>query len=117
MSDEFDNSPETSFSPFWPILILVVGMVSWFGIQDYELNRQRSAYDQQIQNALPSVNQAQSYANRYVSLMKDLVETAQKNSAAAQIVKDAMQAGWIKLQPNSTNNGTATPAAPAAPSK
>jgi cytoskeletal protein RodZ len=116
MSDEFDNSPESSFSPFWPILIVVVGLVSWFGIQDYELNRQRSAYSVQIQNAIPSINQAQSYANRYVSLMKDLVETSQKNSAAAQIVKDAMQAGWIKVQPNATN-GTATPAAPAAPSK
>ena len=116
MSDEFDSSSENNFSAFWPVLILAAGLIIWFSIQDYELARQRSVYGKQLESAVPAVSQAQAYANRYVALMKDLVDTAQKNQAAAQIVKDAMQAGWIKVQPNATN-GTTTPAAPTTPAK
>ena len=113
MSDEFDTIPDSNhFSSFWPMLMVIAGLIIWFAVQDYELNRQRVIYDQQIANAMPTVNKAQVYSNRYVALMKDMVETAQKNPSAAQIVKEAMQAGWIQVQPNSTNSA-GTPAAPA----
>jgi hypothetical protein len=94
----------------------VVGLLIWSGYQVYATNQQRRVYDQQFQSAMPTIQEAQNVSTRYVALMKDLVETSGKNPAAAQIVKDAIAAGLIHVQPNA--NGTnAAPAAPAAPSK
>jgi len=112
MSDEFDHNPENNYSPFWPLLILIIGLLGWSGYQVYASNSQRSVYDKQFHAAIPTITEAQNVSTRYVALMKDLVQTAQKDSYAAQIVKDAIKAGLIQVQPNATN-GAATPAAPA----
>jgi hypothetical protein len=116
MSEEFDQSPE-NFSPFWPLLILAVGLLLWSGYQVYATNSQRVVYDKQFQAAIPTITEAQNVSTRYVALMKDLVETSAKDPAAATIVKDAIQAGLIHVQPNAggTNAAAATP--PAAASK
>ncbi len=111
MSDEFDHNPENNYSTFWPLLILMIGLLVWSGYQVYAANSQRSVYNKQFQAALPTINESQTIGNRYVALMKDLVQTAQKDSYASQIVKDAIQAGWIRVQPNATN-APGTPAAP-----
>jgi len=108
MSDEFDQNPESNFSPFWPLLILLVGLFVWSAYQVYATNSQRSVYDQQFKNAEPTIQEAQNVSQRYVALMKDLVDTSAKDPAAAQIVKDAIQAGLIHVQPNSTNGAAAT---------
>jgi len=116
MSEEFDHNPEiNTYSSFWPLLILTIGLLIWSGYQVYATNSQRSAYDKQFQAAIPTINEAQNIGTRYVALMKDLVQTAQKDSAAAQIVKDAIQAGLIHVNPpagntNATPVGSAPPA-------
>src|ERR1700722_5298586 len=118
MSDEFDTNPDGRFTSFIPLTIVLSGLIVWFGFQDYGLNNQRRIYNAQIQNAMPSYNQAVAYASRYKALLKDLIETAQKDPASAAIVKEAMQAGWIAFQPGANGtNSTASPAepAPAAP--
>jgi hypothetical protein len=111
MSEEFDHVVEESYSSFWPLLILIIGFLIWLGIQDYSLNNQRIFYATQFDKAQPAITDAQNIANRYVALTKDLLATAQKDQAANQIVKDAIQAGLFHLNPNSTNSA-ATPAAP-----
>jgi hypothetical protein len=117
MSDEFDHIPENNYSSFWPLLIVVSGLFVWSAYQVYATNSQRSVYDKQFQAALPTINEAQNVSTRYVALMKDLVETSAKDPAAAQIVKDAIAAGLIHVQPNANGtNSAATPAAPT-PSK
>jgi cytoskeletal protein RodZ len=115
MSDEFEHNPENNFSSFWPLLILTVGLLGWLMYQVWSTNQQRRLLDQQFQNEVPTITEAQNVSTRYVALMKDLVETSAKDPAAAQIVKDAIQAGLIHVQPNA--NGTNSTAAPAAPSK
>ncbi len=119
MSDEYTQVHETlvheeTFSSFWPVLILAVGFLAWLGIQDYELFNQRLAYDKQIQAAAPTIAEAQNINARYVALMKDLVETAQHDEAAANIVKAAIQAHLIQVNPNAANAGSAssTPSTP-----
>jgi hypothetical protein len=114
MSDEFDSIPESRFSSFVPLTIFLAGFLLWLGIQDYSLNGQRAFYDQQINAAMPKYNEARVYADRYTKLLKDLIDTAQKDPDASKIVKEAMQAGWITFQPNATNS-TGTPAQPAPP--
>ena len=117
MSEEFEQVPENTYSSFWPLLILICGFIVWFGVQDYFLNSQRSAYDKQFhdQQFLTIVSQADNVTTRYVALMKDLVETSAKDPAAADIVKAAIAAGLIHVQPNA--NGTNSTATPADPSK
>ncbi len=114
MSDEFEPTSDTNASPFWPLLILMVGLLGWAMYQDWATNSQRVVYDNQFKNAVPTITEAQNVSTRYVALMKDLVETSAKDPAAAQIVKDAIQAGLIHVQPNTTN-AAGTPSEPAAP--
>ena len=115
MSDEFDQTPDSTFSSFWPLFILVTGLLLWSGYQVYATNSQRVVFDKQFQAAVPTITEAQNVSTRYVALMKDLVETSAKDPAAADIVKAAIQAGLIHVQPNNTNSAAATPPAPAAP--
>jgi hypothetical protein len=112
MSEEYDNHSET-FSPFYPLLILLVGLVGWSGYQVYMANSQRAANSQQIQAAMPTIGQAQNIRDRYVALMKDLIETSAKDANAAQIVKEATNAGLIRQAPASGDSGASTNAAPA----
>ena len=108
MSEDFEPSSNENFSSFWPLLIVLIGLLIWSGYQVYATNSQRRVYDQQFQSAMPTIQEAQNVSTRYVALMKDLVETSQKNPAAAQIVKDAIAANLIHVQPNATNAPTAT---------
>ena len=115
MSDEFDHNPENNYSSFWPLFILLIGLFLWSCYQVYATNSQRNFYDKQFQSALPTITEAQNVSTRYVALMKDLVETSAKDPAAATIVKAAIAAGLIHVQPNATNSD-GTPAEPV-PSK
>jgi len=118
MSDEFDPTPDSNYSPFWPLLILVSGLFIWSAYQVYATNSQRNVYNKQFQSAIPAISQAQNVGNRYEALLKDLIETSQKDPVAADIVKAAIQAGLIHIRPKDTN-ATTNPAPPtpaAAPS-
>ena len=116
MSDEYTED-NIAFSPFWPLLILLAGLVIWLSYQVYEANSLRSAYAQQFQAAIPTINQAQAVQDRYVKLMKDLIETSSKDASAAQIVKEATQAGLIRQAPPAAGaapaDGSTPPPAPA----
>ena len=117
MSDEFEPTSDNNFSSFWPLLIVILGLLIWSAYQVYATNQQRVVYDKQFQAAVPTITEAQNVSTRYVALMKDLVETSGKDPAAAQIVKDAIQAGLIHVQPNATNGAAATPPPAAADTK
>ena len=117
MSDEFESTHETSYSPFWPLLVLVLGLLAWSGYQVFATNSQRVVYDKQFQSAMPTITEAQNVSTRYVAMMKDLVATAQKDAAAADIVRAAITSGMIHVQPNSTNAPDASATPPPAASK
>ena len=116
MSDELEHIPENGFSPFWPVLILVIGFLIWYGVQDFELNNQRSLLQKQLDAAQPTISQAQNIREHYLALMKAVLQTAQKDSVAAQIVKDAIAAGWIHVQQPAPGAAPAPAPAPAADS-
>ena len=114
MSDEYINESPT-FSPFYPLLILLIGLVGWSGYQVFAANSQRSVYNQQFQSAIPTINQAQNIKDRYVALMKDLIETSAKNSNAASIVKEATQAGLLRVTQPAPDAGASAGGASSAP--
>ena len=115
MSEEYDNE-STSYSPFYPLLVLLVGLIGWSGYQVYMANSQRSANVQQLQGAGQTIQQAMNVRDRYVALMKDLIETATtgKNAQAAQIVKEATAAGLLRVQQPAPGDAGASTNAPAA---
>ena len=116
MSDEFDPNSESRFTSFIPLTIALSGFILWFLFQDYELNNQRSALNHNFQAAVPTISEAQQVSQRYVSLMRDLVKTAQTDDAAKSIVNDAIKAGLIRVQPNATAAPDASATAPTATS-
>ena len=113
MSDEFDNS-NAYYSPFWPLVILLAGFTLWLGYNIFQINEQRTNFNAQLVAATPTINQAVAAQNRLVSLMKDLVQTSEKDPYAKQILNEAISAGMINVSknPNATN-ATANPAPPA----
>jgi hypothetical protein len=116
MSEEYDSDSESSsYSIFWPALILLIGLVGWSGYHVWAQNQQRTVFHDQFMAAMPSINQAKVVQDRYVALMKDLIQTAGKDQYAAGIVKDAEAAGMLRVQPAADTNSTSTPAAPTPP--
>ena len=115
MSEEYDNQNETvTFSPFIPILIVLIGLIGWTGYQVFMANSQRSTSAATVQQAMPTIQQAQNIKDQYIGLMKDLIDTAQKDPQAAQIVKEAQAAGLLRVQqPAATNGAAASAPAPA----
>lgn len=105
MSDDFDNEP--SYSPFWPLLIFLVGFALSLTYQLYVVNAQRVLFSQQFQTLLPVVNQAQGAKAKLYAVAEDLLKTSAKNQYAAQIVKESN----IQIRPNGA--GAAPAAAPA----
>ncbi len=119
MSEEFDHSTEPRFTSFIPLAIALGAFILWFLIQDYSLNATRSGLNRNIAANQATYDEAIQVGQRYVALMKDLVKTAQTDPAADAIVKDAIKAGLIRVQPNqnapaATGSTTDTSTPPAA---
>jgi hypothetical protein len=106
MSEEYDSS-NVYYSPFWPLTIVLVGFIAWLGYQIFFLNEQRNAYNSQIQQAMPMLQQSQIAQTRLVNLMKDLAQTSATDPYAKQIMKAAIDAGLVRVSP-ATNAPAAT---------
>ncbi len=106
MSDEYDDSSSAHYSSFWPLAILLIGLIVWFAYQVWATNSQRAVFNAEYQNAIPTLNAAQNVQTKYIGLMKDLVQTSQKDAYAAQIVKEATAAGLLRQTPSTNSAGT-----------
>jgi predicted negative regulator of RcsB-dependent stress response len=108
MSDEYDSSSVDSnnvyYSPFWPLAIVLAGFIIWLGYQIFTLNQQRSYANSQVEALTPTVQQAQMAQNRLISLLRDLAQTSSKDQYAAQILKEAVDAGLLHVTPNANTN-------------
>ena len=122
MSEEFDSGSEQRFSSFIPLTIALCGFIAWFFFQDFELNKQRSGLNAQLQAAMPTITEAENMNQRYLKLIQDLDATAKDDAAAKSIlndmfkqglISDAIRAGLIHVQQSAAATGTGTPAAPA----
>jgi hypothetical protein len=104
MNEEY----EPVYTPFWPLLILTVGLVFWSGYQAFSAYSQNSQLNSEFQGALPTINAAQTAKQKLYSLAQDLVQTGAHDQYAADIVKEANIS--IKSGPGGdTNSPSATP--------
>ncbi len=122
MSEEYDSN-NVYYSPFWPLTIVLAGFIIWLAYQVIVLNQQRSALNAQFEQMTPTLQQAQMAQNRLISLLKDLAQTSSKDPYANQIMKEAVDAGLLRVAPNtnaapaaaSADGTSATPAPAPAP--
>jgi hypothetical protein len=113
MSDEL---PERSYSAFWPVLIILAAFVISYSIQLFEVISSRSSIVHQLDLDKPDVTvpNAEAVHQRFGKLVEDLVQTAQKDPNAALVVRQAIQAGILRVQ-RAPSNANSTNAAPASP--
>jgi hypothetical protein len=122
MADEFDLGSEPKFSSFVPLTILLVGLLAWFGFQDYNLNAQRGSLNSDIDAMTVQSQEAKNLATRYTLLITDLNRTAQTDETAKAIladafkmglISDAIKVGLIRVQQSApaTNAASSTPPA------
>ncbi len=118
MSDEYsheEDSTEEQFTAFWPLLILIVGLLLWSGFQAYFAYHQNANLNAELEAAAPTVKVAQEMQAKLYSLAQDLLQTGARDTYAAQIVKEAN----IQVHaPASTNapDASAPPSSSPAPS-
>lgn len=114
MSEDFPN--DRSYSAFWPVLIFLIAFAVSSFYQLYEVSAHISYVNGQLVAAEPTLKNAKDAQDRLVSLMNDLLATANKDSNAEQIISEAKRAGIIRERQNSdAAAGTDTNAAPSAP--
>ena len=100
----------TTYSYFYPVLILVFGFFLWNGYQLYGLTNQWRSLDQQKKSLMPTLAAAQTAHNQFKTLLEDLAKTSTTNANAAQIMKEA----GLRYTPNGSGstNAPATPTSP-----
>jgi hypothetical protein len=116
MSEDFPN--ERSYSAFWPIVIFLAAFAISSFYQLYEVAAHRSYVNSQLVTAEPTLKNAKAAQDRLVALMNDLLATGSKDSNAAQIIREAKQAGIIRERQTTDTSGstsTDTNAAPTPP--
>lgn len=110
MSEEYDSN-NAYYSPFWPIMIVLIGFILWLSVQVVYLVEQQVTAKTELTKMGPTLQRANVAQTRLLALLKDLAQTSAKDPYAAQIMKEAENAGLIQVRPNNTNE-TASPAAP-----
>jgi hypothetical protein len=108
MSEEYEIE-ETSYTPFYPLLVLLIGLTLWSGYQLYSVASERGALKSQFESAIPTINAAQNAKTKLYSLAQDLIQTGAKDNYAAQIVKEA------NIQMKNPDGSAAAPAPAPAP--
>ena len=108
------DSSERSYSAFWPVLIFLVIALLCYLYQLHAIISQRSAVDQQLQQAQVEVPQAKAAQDRLLALINDLAKTATTghNENAMRIMNEAKQAGIFSIRPNAPASTNAAPANP-----
>ena len=76
------------YNSFWPLLILLVGLTLWTGFQAYTNYSQGSYLNTAFDKAKSSINNSQKVHEQLLGFAQDLIQTADHDTYAAQIVKE-----------------------------
>jgi hypothetical protein len=110
---ETGESPR--YSAFWPVAIVLAAFAVSFLVHIIGISGQRSEIDRQYKQIAPNIPKAQQAQDRLLALLDDLAKTGEKDPKdpnALQVVRLALQNGFIRQgQPQATD----TNAAPANP--
>jgi hypothetical protein len=108
MSEEFQEESVYDYSPFWPLAVLILGLLLWSGYQTYIAYDQNAKLTTALRNAEPQLAEAQKAEAQLFSLFQDLVQTSAKDANAAQIVKDS----HMQLKPPAGGSDSSSTSSP-----
>jgi hypothetical protein len=92
------TTPTKTYSPFWPILILLLGFISVQTVYLKSAWSQREQLKTSATEMKAVVSQAATVEKTLESVGRDLNDLAGKNAEAAKIVQEFQ----IRIQPSST---------------
>lgn len=107
-----DDNGNCRYSSFWPQFILMAGFLIWSSYQLYAINSQRLAINREYEALVPGIVPSQKAEAKLRAIVQDLIQTSAKDANAAQILKESIQAGILRVNKNDAN-ATTPPAAPA----
>jgi hypothetical protein len=105
-----EETTERTYSAFWPMVIFLAAFALSCFYQLYEVEAHRNAVNGEIEAAAPTLKNAQAAQDRLGALISDLNSTAKTDNNAAAIIREAEQAGMLRVRPNP--DPTAAPTAP-----
>jgi hypothetical protein len=105
-----EESTERTYSAFWPMVIFLGAFALSCFYQLYEIEAHRSAVNGEIEAAALTLKNAQAAQDRLGALINDLSSTAKMDPNAAAIIREAEQAGMLRVRSNPDT--TAAPTAP-----
>lgn len=96
------SDSDQSYSPFWAILALIIGLILFESVQVFGLYSQASTDNKIINNASPQLNASVGAHNKLISLAQDVYNLAQKGDpGAAELVNK------FQIRPNATGTNGA----------
>jgi transcription initiation factor TFIIIB Brf1 subunit/transcription initiation factor TFIIB len=104
-----EESTERTYSAFWPMVLFLAAFAISCFYQLYEVEAHRNAVNGEIEAAAPTLKNAQAAQDRLGALINDLSSTAKIDNNAAAIIREAEQAGMLRVR----SNPDTVPAAPA----
>jgi len=93
---------EHRYTSFWPVLILILGSISYSGYEVIALLEQRIAVSQAIEQMDPKVRYAKYEHGKLEALAKDILNLASTDRNAAQIVAEYKITRVEPVSPNAT---------------
>jgi len=121
-----EHADRGGYSPFLPLLILVVASVAWPAFQCYQLLNERQALTTVFGNQAKQVEDSSKLRNALDGLARDTALLAAKGNASAKLIVDELARRGVTINPNAPATPAAAPAAgnspfaptpPAAPAK
>ena len=79
---------DRGYSSFWPLAILLVALLGWFGYQACISYSQGAELRAELTKAQPAIANAETSRSRLINLVRDLAQTGMRDQYAAQIAKE-----------------------------
>jgi len=99
---------EHRYTSFWPVLILILGSISYSGYEVIALLEQRIAVSQAIEQMDPKIRYAEYEHAKLEALARDILSLASTNKNAAQIVTE-YKITRVKPMPSDVTAATNSP--------
>jgi hypothetical protein len=110
---ETGESPR--YSAFWPVVIVLAAFAISFLVQIIGIVGQRSEINREYAQLAPNVQKAQDARGQLLALLTDLAKTGSKEPKdpnALQVVRLAIQNGFIRQRPPEATDTNAPAANP-----
>ncbi len=105
----------STMSAFFPILVLGLVLLGWFGFQSFELRAERDAMRSAIGNQDKPVADSKKLRESLDAIARGTAQLADGGNPNARLLVDELKRRGITISPNQPAAGLDAPAPPATP--